>query len=276
MSFVLIKGRFVPKAGTPDGDSVRFRADDPTLWKRLEGRPVVLGTGLETKDTVQLRLEGIDAIEKAATEPLAGEARQKLFALVGYDPTRSPEPAGYILTRMTDDKSRRPICFIFAGATSQKDGADVFLNAPLLRQSVNYKQMLAGYAYPLYYNTLFADLRNAFTAALVKAKEAKRGYWPTDATRKGVTISSSSQLATIAPIWPKLWRRLQEYLRTNDDLSGFIAFLAEQNERIEVLDVMEERGFQDLVKVKKNKVSLTQDPENLRVVAEAGARKRTR
>ena len=273
MSFVLIKGHFVPKAGIPDGDSVRFRANDLTLWKKLEGRPVVLGTGPETKDTVQLRLEGIDAIEKAAIKPLAVEAKQKLFDLIGFDLTQSPEPSGYILARMTDDKTRRPICFIFAGATTQKDGADVFLGPPLLRQSVNYKQTLAGYAYPLYYNTLFAELRNAFTAALVKAKQAKRGYWPTDATRKGVTISSSSQLETIAPVWPKLWRRLQEYLRTNNDLSGFVAFLAKKNERIDVLDVMEERGLQDLVKVTKNKVSLTQDPANLRVVAAAGARK---
>jgi endonuclease YncB( thermonuclease family) len=272
MSFVLITGKFVPKAGVPDGDSVRFRANDLNLWKRLEGRPVEIGTGVETKGTVQLRLEGIDAIEKAAIKPLAVEAKQKLFDLIGFEPTRSPEPTGYVQARMTDDKTQRPICFIFAGAAAQKDGADVFLNAPLLRQSVNYKQMLAGYAYPLYYNTLFAELRNTFNAALVKAKQAKRGYWPTDATRKGVTISSSSQLETIAPIWPKLWRRLQEYLRTNTDLTGFVAFLAAKNERIDVLDVMEERGLQDLVKVKKNKVSLTQDPENLRVVSAAGAR----
>jgi hypothetical protein len=273
MSFVLIKGKFVPKAGVPDGDSVRFRANDLNLWKRLEGRPVEIGTGVETKGTVQLRLEGIDAIEKAAIKPLAVEAKQKLFDLIGFEPTRSPEPTGYVLARMTDDKTQRPICFIFAGAAAQKDGADVFLNAPLLRQSVNYKQMLAGYAYPLYYNTLFAELRNTFNGALVKAKQARRGYWPTDATRKGVTISSSSQLETIAPIWPKLWRRLQEYFRTNTDLSGFVAFLAAKNERIDVLDVMEERGLQDLVKVKKNKVSLTQDPENLRVVSAAGNRR---
>lgn len=272
MPFTLIKGHFVPNAGIPDGDSVRFRANDLSLWKKLEGRPVVLGKGPETKNTVQLRLEGIDAIEKAAIKPLAVDAREKLFGFIGFDPVQSPEPAGYILARMTDDKSRRPICFIFAGAAAHSDGADTFLNPQLLRQSVNYKQMLAGYAYPLYYNTLFAELRDTFTTAYVKAKKAKRGNWPTDATRKGVSISSSSQLETIPPVWPKLWRRLQEYLRTNSGLSGFVAFLAHKNERIDVLDAMEERGFQDLVKVKKNKVSLTQDPANLRVVASAGAR----
>jgi endonuclease YncB( thermonuclease family) len=272
MSFTLIKGHFVPKAGIPDGDSVRFRAADLTLWKKLEGRPVIIGTSVKTKGTVQLRLEGIDAIEKAAIQPLAFDARDKLFSLIGYDPANPTEPAGYILARMTDDKSGRPICFVFSGSTPLKDGADVMLHAALLRQSANYKQMLAGFAYPLFYNTLFAELRNVFTDAYTKARQAKRGYWPTDATRKGVTISNSSQLATIAPIWPKLWRRLQEYLRKNNGLSGFVAFLAQKNERMDVLDVMEERGFQDLVKVRGNKVSLTQDPANLRVVAAAGRR----
>lgn len=64
MPFILIKGRFKPGAGTPDGDSVRFLADDLKLWDRLEGKPVELGKGVTTKDTVQLRFEGIDAIEK--------------------------------------------------------------------------------------------------------------------------------------------------------------------------------------------------------------------
>jgi hypothetical protein len=59
MPFTLIKGRFVPKAGVPDGDSVRFRAENLKLWKTLEGKRVVLGTGPETKGTAQLRFEGI-------------------------------------------------------------------------------------------------------------------------------------------------------------------------------------------------------------------------
>ena len=64
MPFTLIKGRFKPGAGIADGDSVRFLANDLGLWGKLQGRPVTLGTGAKTKDTVQLRFEGIDAIEK--------------------------------------------------------------------------------------------------------------------------------------------------------------------------------------------------------------------
>jgi hypothetical protein len=43
MPLTLMKGRFKPLAGRPDGDSVRFLADDLTLWARLEGAPPEIG-----------------------------------------------------------------------------------------------------------------------------------------------------------------------------------------------------------------------------------------
>ncbi len=280
MSFLLIKGRFKPEAGIPDGDSVRFHADKLSLWSKLEGRAPELGTGAKTKDTVQLRFEGIDAIEKGAKPPtgvnpsLSSEARDSMFSLIGYDEDTNAEPEGYVLTRMTDDKSGRPIAFAFAGKTSRKDGDDdVFLDAKMLRGSVNYLQMKAGFAYPLYYNTLFASLRDEFDQALAQAKNGGKGYWPTDATTAGVKVTSKADLASIAPICPKLWRRIEEWFRHNSSLQGFTDFLTDKNERLDVLDVMEERGLQDVVEVTGNKVRLTERPENLRIVGEAGRRR---
>jgi hypothetical protein len=109
------------------------------------------------------------------------------------------------------------------------------------------------------------------------AKQQGRGYWPTDATRTGVTIGTEAELKTIRPIWPKLWRRLEEYLGNDPpppNLSGFVDFLAARNERVDILSLMEERGLQDLVKVTGNRVKLRFNPENLRVVGEAGQRLR--
>lgn len=273
MPFVLIKGRFVPGAGVPDGDSVRFRADDLSLWRRLEGKPAKIGAGATTKGTVQLRFEGIDAIEKQATQPLATQAKESMFGLIGLS-TATPEPIGYVLARMTDDESGRPIAFAFAGTAAEADGASIFLEPARLKKSVNYLQMRAGHAYPLYYNTLFANLRGTFTQAMTAAVSARRGVWPTNATRSGATVRKAADLATIPPIWPKLWRRLEEYLRHETGLARFKAFLAARNERVDVLDVMEERGLQDLVAVNGNKVRLIEPPENLRIVGEAGQRRR--
>jgi hypothetical protein len=273
MPFLLVKGHYKPKVGVPDGDSVRFLADNRRLWGRLDGRPVRLGTGPETKGTAQLRLEGIDAIEKAAIKPSSTDATQSLLHLLGFDEDANPEPEGYILARMTDDKTRRPICFVFAGSTELADGSDVWLEAPLLRKSVNYKQMAAEYAYPLYYNTLFASLRTVFDEALAKAKSPRVGYWLKDRTTRGVTVSSTADLATMPPIWPKLWRRLQAFLRTKKPLSRFIAFLKDRNERVDIPSKMDEVGLQDLVEVKGDVVRLLQPSENLRVRGKAGKRR---
>lgn len=272
MPFTVIKGRFKPAAGTPDGDSVRFQANKSILWKKLDGKPARIGTSPKTKGTVQLRFEGIDAIEKAATQPLASDAKRNMFKLIGYSDT-TPAPQGYILARMTENKTGRPICFVFAGKTSLSDGSEIRLTPIMLRSSVNYKQIRDGFAYPLYYNTLFAELRVEFTKALRTAKQAGRGYWPTDATRSGVVVTGKGSLATTKPIWPKLWRRLQEYLRKPRQLSKFIDWLADKNERIDILSTMEERGLQDLVEVKGRKIRLKEAPENLRVRGKAGRRK---
>jgi endonuclease YncB( thermonuclease family) len=274
MPFTLIQGHFLPRAGMPDGDSVRFRADDLALWDRLSGRPVRLGTGVATRDTAQLRLEGIDAIERGATRSLSLAATDNLLRLLGYQVEEVAEPRGYILARMTDDVSGRPICFAFAGNSGLSDGEEVFLDEPLLRRSVNYGQAQDGYAYPLYYNTLFASLREELTRAIGRARQSGLGYWPSDATTTGVAVAGRADLVVIPPIWPKLWRRLDEYLAGESSLDGFIVFLAERDERVDVLTVMEERGLQDLVEVRGTRVRLTEMPEDLRVVGSAGLRRR--
>ena len=275
MPFTLIEGRFKPKVGVPDGDSVRFQANNSNLWRKLQGRSVELGTGAETQNTVQLRFEGIDAIEKGATKPLSTQSRESMFNLIGFDEENNPEPTGYILSRMTDDSSGRPICFVFAGNTNQQDGSDVFLDPTMLRDCVNYQQAQAGFAYPLYYNTLFANLRQEFNSAIAQAKQNNLGYWPEDKTLEGVTLRSKNAIATIPPIWPKLWRRLEEFFRNANSVAGFIDFLEQRNERIDIISIMEERGLQDLVEVRGDTVRMTEPPENLRVVGETG-RRRTR
>jgi hypothetical protein len=252
--------------------TVRFLANNNDLWNRLEGRPVKI---YENTGTVQLRFEGIDAIEKGAIQPLSKQSLEKLLNLIGYNRDTNPTLSGYILSRMTDDVSRRPICFVFSGNTNEPDGKSIFLEPDELENSVNYQLMLDGFAYPLYYNTLFASLREKFTEALVQAKDNDQGYWPHDATKSGVTVTSHSDLSQISPIWPKIWRRLDEYLKDNPTLDGFIDWLDLKNERIDILSIMEERGLQDIVKVtNNNKVGLSEPPENIRVVGLAGLRNR--
>ena len=123
MGFTLIKGAFHLDAGNPDGDSVRFKADDDRQFESLRGRRVEF----KTDGTVQLRYEGIDTIEKTAIQPLAMDSRDKNFEFLREsDDALSSTPRGFILTRQTD-VNRRPVSFAFSGEIAQPDGADLFL-----------------------------------------------------------------------------------------------------------------------------------------------------
>jgi hypothetical protein len=61
-----------------------------------------------------------------------------LLSLIGYNRDTNPLPSGYILSRMTDDKTRRPICFVFSGNTNEPDGKNIFLESDELENFVNY------------------------------------------------------------------------------------------------------------------------------------------
>lgn len=61
-------------------------------------------------------------------------------------------------------------------------------------------------------------------------------------------------------------------MRHETFLRGFKAFPEDKNERVDILSLMEERGLQDIVEVRGNKVQMTVQPENVRVVAKAGRR----
>lgn len=265
MGFTLIKGMFKPKAGIPDGDSVRFFPNDSSLLDNLVGVKAKISTSAKAIGTVQLRFEGIDAIEKRAIKPLSIEAKQNMFKLIDYDADTNPEPKGFILSRMTDPHGR-PISFVFSGDISEQDGSNIFLDANLLESSVNYKQMKDGFAYPLYYNTLFAPLRNKFDEALMYAKQSKNGYWRTDKTMEGVEPNDKSSLFTIAPIWPKLWRRLEEYYRNQTSLDEFLNWVDEKKERILIINSSDETGLANIINVTNNVVRLLERPENIMVI----------
>jgi endonuclease YncB( thermonuclease family) len=221
MSFVLIKGAFSLDAGIPDGDSVRFLADNDLLFDNLRGLPVEF----RTDGSVMLRYEGIDAVEKKAIQPFATAARELNFALLrGQGDPQTNTPRGFILSRQTD-RNRRPVAFAFSGDIDQDDGSVVFLDAELLRRSVNLKLVAKGQAYTMFYETLFAELRVELTAAFKSAQQQALGIHQHEASSTGTIFGGRPSLSEMPPIFPKLWRRLEEYSRNHQDLAEFLLFL---------------------------------------------------
>lgn len=268
MSFWLLKGRFAPQLGQPDGDSVRFIPDDPAPLFRLRRRGSAPGINT-ANGSVQLRYEGIDCLEKAAIQPYSSDATASNLGLVA--PPQS-DARGYICTNQLDPHGR-PVCFVFSGDTQEADGAEVRLNPADIATSVNAIQLDRGHAYPLFYDTLYADLRLHLAAVCTGARQAGAGIWSADATTAG--FAWNDNLAALPPIFPKLWRRIDTYRhsetffdpnRPASNLQTYIASLGE--ERVLIVSQSRFTGFDDLVDVQGSSIRLLADPADMVVVSE--------
>ncbi len=295
MPFILIQGTYhlVSRNAKgeatglePDGDSIHFRPANPDLLKRLAqpGRPYKLNN----IGSLMLRLEGIDALELHYTpdsgggsthqpRPLADNARNFLTGLLGLNPVPYAPPRnvrvkppverdatpGFILSR-TLEINGRPVSFAFAGNPPAADGAEATLTTSLLKRSLNYKLVQNGHAYPLFYEGLFADLRNAMATAARQARKNKRGLWPLDKSQTGLVVNGQADLEMGGAIYPKLFRRLTDYLaEKNGPLSDFPSWLAQKWELVLDMRTLNFTHFDNLLKVQGNKVKMMRQPEEM-------------
>lgn len=270
MPFKLIKGEFVPEAGRPDGDSMRFRPDDPSPLFQLQRRGRAPRINPQN-GTIQLRFEGIDTMESRAAAPFSSDATTSNLELCGVADGTGTAP-GYILTNQIGPNGR-PISFIYAGDTSEQDGEDVFLDVDRMKESVNFQQLTTGHAYPLFYDTLFFDLRNSMAAETASARTAGNNVWAADETNTGATYSGQDSLETMPPLFPKLWRRLETYSRNRDvldpnSLNEFMDYIRSlREERVVIVSQMRTTGFDDVIEVDRDTIKMSVLPEDLIVVS---------
>lgn len=269
MPFTVIKGTFQPTFGRPDGDSLRFVPDDPEpiFMLRRRGVPPKIN---RTNGSIQLRYEAIDTLEKRAIEPFSSDATESNLNLAGTE-GGTTSATGYILANQIGPHGR-PIAFVYAGETDHPDGSSVFLEADELANSINAEQLRLGHAYPLFYDTLFADLREFCTELATAARNAGNGVWSADATNEGFVWNDD--LAMIPPAFPKLWRRIDSYARDDtffdanaplSNLKDYIESLGE--ERVFVLSEHRFTGFDDLVDTAGGKIRLLAKPEDMVIVS---------
>jgi len=300
MPFLTIRGKFrllgktksgKPSGFEPDGDSMQFQPDKPALLKKL--KQLSSPFRLTSIGSTQLRYEGIDALELHfpapggnvhQPRPLADDARNHLVTKSGLDPVTYAPPAhtrvqpptihdgarGHILSRSLEVHGR-PVAFVFVGDPAAPDGTEVKLDVALLRKSLNYEMLRSGQSYPLFYDTLFADLRAEFAHVSLQAKQANLGLWGSDLSQVGVQATSIPQLESDAVIFPKLFRRLTEFFGSgNKQLSKFKGFLAATDERVLDLDTTNNTHFDTFVDVSNGQVKLNKTPDRLVFVSAKG------
>lgn len=235
--YLTIKGKFVIADKQPDGDSVRFIADEPDLYRELQRNYRIK----PSRDrSVQLRFEGIDAPEVhygRYAQPLGDEARDFLLKKMGFtkikfqgDRVQSAEPdtiSGVILTQAADVNGR-PISYALIGknASQLENGDWTQVEPEILRQTLNFLMMAEGRAYYTVYTSTPRSHRQVLREAALAAREKDLGVWAVDSTSLFRLVDFDS----ITPpngqlILPKLFRRCVDYLKAVDE--GFRSNLAD-------------------------------------------------
>jgi len=249
MPFKIITGTFHVVGYSPDGDSIRFKADNVSHLFDLAGS----APRINARGHAQLRIEGIDTLETHFNPGGGGtELRQPTeFAIAATDllldyldirnvvwnarhaqvVSADDSKRGFILSRSVE-KNGRPVAFVFTGDPPDADGSNFRLEPDFLRTSYNYLALDQGLSYATYYWGLFHDLRDALTAAVASSRAARRGLYAEDVTNRGFSVDTVADLTDHLIIMPKLFRRLSEYFVSTGTIVGFKEALADSQEPV--------------------------------------------
>ena len=276
--YQVIQGEFVIKGKEPDGDSVRFIANNPNLYRALK-RSYRIKPSVQDK-SVQLRFEGIDAPELhygLAVQPLGKEARDQLLDWMGFkniqftgnivsasDPDQIP---GAILSTEAEANGR-PVSYVLLDPKQLKDGQWIKVDDTLLKQTLNFRLLEEGLAYYTAYTSAPLSHREFLREVASEARDQKLGVWGEDRTSEFVLNDQDS----LSPpdgqlILPKLFRRCTDYLKAFD--KGFRGNLGDwllstegtsrlENDRVVVGDAMELK-LSDLLEQRNNRIAFQAD-----------------
>ena len=165
---------------------------------------------------------------------LLGFPRMELFA----DWVQSTdERRGWIVARSVDVRGR-VVGFAHRALACDEDGP-IALGRGVIRASANAAMLAGGAAYPLSYASLEGDVRRQLIAIAREARDAGRGVWSDDATRRFPLRGIGSIGARGALVFPKLFRRCVAFCREGAEPSAraFVAWLrgaAEHDDLVEV------------------------------------------
>lgn len=277
MSFKVIKGTFHVTGYSPDGDSIRFKAFDKSIWDMLDGRKVALNA----REHAQLRIEAIDTLEthyKNQRQPLqfADTAARRLFALLGiknvvwnasHSRVISADDGveGFIIARTTEENGR-PVSYVFNASLGLLDGQEIFLEKPLVRKSANFRLLREGLAYPTFYDGLFYDLRELFASETQKVRAKKIGLWAADASLQFMRVTSLADITDNFVMLPKLFRRMVAFFKDNPvfDPIKFLQFIDKGREGLLILHKLHFTHLEDVLEVKASgEIRLKEKPEEL-------------
>ena len=276
--YKVIFGEFVILGKQPDGDSVRFKADNPSLLAKLKNASRLK----ESKDgTVQLRFEGIDAPELhygGTLQPMGRESRDRMLEWIGFRNVRyqeltvsgsSPERVRGAILSASVERNGRPVAYVLgnAEATGLRDGSSMNVDDTRLRLTLNALSLEKGMSYFTVYNSMPDAQIKTFRALTEKARTTKLGVWARDKTNEFTLENTGSINESGQLILPKLFRRATDYLsakRKNKTSTSFKQWLIDSRDTANSQDgLLLERGskkrLSDLIEQNGSRVRFKAD-----------------
>jgi endonuclease YncB( thermonuclease family) len=273
--YLCITGKFQIISKQPDGDSVRFIADDLGLYQKLQ-RSYRLKP---SKDgSVQLRLEGIDSPELhygSEAQPLGTEARDQLLEELGFRQVTylkegslqvtSSEPEyvrGAIFSKQAETNGR-PVSYLIL----EKDFLDLnlkpgdwnYISEAILQKTLNYKIIKSGFAYYISYSSMPKAHCKFFRSSALVAQSNNLGVWKFDCTNEFILEKQESIDEKGQLIFPKLFRRCTDYLKWRDtknfkgDLKDWLLAQSRENDKL-ILNDLIELSLSDLIQQKNRRI----------------------
>lgn len=224
--YVAATGRLVVDGYQPDGDSIRFIADQPESLTSIRRGDLLKPSNRD--HSVQLRLEGIDAPEThfhRFDQPYGVHARDVFLTRLGFTvvdfgkkgkTVQSSQPASVpatILTRAADPYGR-PIAYVIPGRMPGRLSSE--LDSALLDRTINYSMVADGEAYPMLYSSNPYPNRLRLREAARLARSQRKGVWNQDRTAGFALVDQESIGVGGVLIFPKLFRRCSDMLRTGE------------------------------------------------------------
>jgi len=269
-SYKVIKGTFHVKGYSPDGDSIRFRADNESHWDFFKW------SGKKPKNA-QLRIEAIDALETH----YEGYSQPSVFALAALETmleflniriksynlnftkiTNAQDGAPGFIVSSEVDGFDRPISFAFTGNADLKDGAELAPDKLPVKSSFNYKLVKEGLAYPCFYYGFDPGILREFQKAVKTARDARRGIWAIDRT-KGFTFWHPKTIREDVIILPKLFRRLISFMESMSSIDELPAYLKDTGDYLRVFGNPEQTRLDKLIEISNNHIALSTELEQI-------------
>lgn len=271
-NYKVIKGTFHVKGYSPDGDSIRFRADNESHWDFFKWS----GTKKRPKN-VQLRIESIDALEThydgysqpaafalAALETMLGflNIKIKSYNLSFTKITDAQDGAPGFIAPSEVDGFDRPISFAFTDKIDLKDGAELAPDKLPVKKSFNFQLAKEGLAYPCFYYGLDPAILKEFQKTVKTARDARRGIWAIDRT-KGFTFWHPKTIREDVIILPKLFRRLISFIESKSSIDELPAYLKDTGDYLRIFGNPEQTPLDKLIVISNNHIALNTDLEQI-------------